>query len=70
VVLYYLFVAAIFEVCNLTTNYRSRTRMPRKPRFNLVGISQHVIQRGNNREPCCYSKIHGKFMGSGLTFHM
>jgi len=26
--------------------------MPRKPRFNLVGI----IQRGNNREPCFYSE--------------
>ncbi len=26
--------------------------MPRKPRFNLPGIPQHVIQRGNNREPC------------------
>ena len=23
--------------------------MPRKPRFNLVGVPQHVIQRGNNR---------------------
>ena len=30
--------------------------MPRKPRFNLVGIPQHVIQRGNNREPCFYSE--------------
>ena len=29
--------------------------MPRKPRFNLVGIPQHVIQRGNNREPCFYA---------------
>ena len=29
--------------------------MPRKPRFNLVGIPQHVIQRGNNREPCFYT---------------
>ena len=28
--------------------------MPRKPRFNLVGVPQHVIQRGNNREPCFY----------------
>jgi len=28
--------------------------MPRKPRFNLIGIPQHVIQRGNNREPCFY----------------
>ena len=26
--------------------------MPRKPRFTLAGIPQHVIQRGNNREPC------------------
>jgi len=24
--------------------------MPRKPRFNLIGIPQHVIQRGNNRD--------------------
>lgn len=26
--------------------------MPRKPRFNLPGFTQHVIQRGNNRAPC------------------
>ena len=26
--------------------------MPRKPRFNLPGIPQHIIQRGNNRERC------------------
>ena len=26
--------------------------MSRKPRFQLVGVPQHVIQRGNNREPC------------------
>lgn len=30
--------------------------MARKPRFNLVGVPQHVIQRGNNREPCFYGK--------------
>ena len=30
--------------------------MPRKPRFNLPGVAQHVIQRGNNREPCFYSQ--------------
>jgi len=30
--------------------------MPRKPRFNLVGIPQHVIQRGNNRDPCFYAE--------------
>lgn len=26
--------------------------MPRKPRFTLPGIPQHIIQRGHNREPC------------------
>ena len=30
--------------------------MARKPRFVLPGIPQHVIQRGNNREPSFYSK--------------
>jgi len=30
--------------------------MPRKPRFNLVGIPQHVIQRGNNRDPCFFAE--------------
>ncbi len=30
--------------------------MPRKPRFHLPGIPQHVIQRGNNREPCFYEE--------------
>lgn len=30
--------------------------MARKPRFNLPGIPQHVIQRGNNREPCFFAE--------------
>jgi putative transposase len=30
--------------------------MPRKARFTLPGIPQHIIQRGNNREPCFYSE--------------
>ena len=30
--------------------------MPRKPRFTLPGIPQHVIQRGNNREPCFFAE--------------
>lgn len=29
--------------------------MARKPRFALPGVPQHVIQRGNNREPCFYA---------------
>ena len=28
--------------------------MARKPRFNLPGVPQHVIQRGNNRESCFF----------------
>ena len=30
--------------------------MPRKPRFTIPGIPQHVIQRGNNREPCFFAE--------------
>jgi len=30
--------------------------MPRKPRFRLPGIPQHVIQRGNNRAPCFHTE--------------
>jgi len=30
--------------------------MARKQRFNMPGIPQHVIQRGNNREPCFYAE--------------
>ena len=30
--------------------------MPSKPRFNLPGVPQHVIQRGNDHEPCFYSE--------------
>lgn len=29
--------------------------MSRKPRFNLPGLAQYIIQRGNNQEPCFYS---------------
>lgn len=28
--------------------------MPRKPRFSLAEVPCHVIQRGNNREPCFF----------------
>jgi len=30
--------------------------MPRKPRFNLPGVPQHVIQRGNNRQACFFTE--------------
>jgi len=26
--------------------------MPRQPRLDLAGLPQHVVQRGNNRQPC------------------
>ncbi len=29
--------------------------MARKARFNLPGAPQHIIQCGNNREPCFYA---------------
>ena len=29
--------------------------MPRQPRLDLPGIPQHVIQRGNDRQPCFFS---------------
>jgi putative transposase len=29
--------------------------MARKPRFSIAGLPQHVIQRGNNREPCFFT---------------
>lgn len=28
--------------------------MPRLPRFNLIDVPQHVIQRGNNRQACFF----------------
>jgi len=30
--------------------------MPRKPRVYLSGVPCHVIQRGNDRQPCFYSE--------------
>jgi putative transposase len=35
--------------------------MARKPRFNIPGIPQHVIQRGNNRGPCFFSSQDCRF---------
>jgi len=35
--------------------------MARKPRFNLIGVPQHVVQRGNNREPCFYAEDDYQF---------
>jgi len=29
--------------------------MPRRPRINLAGYPQHVVQRGHNREACFFA---------------
>lgn len=34
----------------------SRTAMPRPLRLDLPGIPQHVIQRGNDRQPCFFEE--------------
>ncbi len=31
--------------------------MARKPRIDLAGVAQHVIQRGNDRQPCFFREI-------------
>jgi putative transposase len=30
--------------------------LPRKPRFCVPGIPAHVVQRGNNRQPCFFDE--------------
>lgn len=30
--------------------------MPRQPRYGLVGVPQHIIQRGNNRQPTFFAQ--------------
>ena len=29
--------------------------MPRQPRIDLPGIAQHIVQRGNDRQPCFFN---------------
>jgi len=35
--------------------------MARKPRFNLIDVPQHVVQRGNNKQACFYSEKDYRF---------
>lgn len=30
--------------------------MPRQPRYELCGIPQHIVQKGNNRQPVFFEK--------------
>ena len=45
--------------------------MPRPPRFNLAGVPQHVVQRGNNRQATFFSDADYQryldFVASALT---
>jgi len=42
--------------------------MPRLPRFAPAGVAQHIIQRGNNRQPCFCEKqdfgVYTRFLKS------
>ena len=37
-------------------SFLERREMARKPRFNLIGFAQHVIQRGNNRQATFFAE--------------
>ena len=52
--------------------------MPRQRRLDLPGVPQHVIQRGNNRQPCflleqdyrCYlSQLSEAALACGCRIH-
>jgi putative transposase len=31
--------------------------MPRQPRLDLAGVPQHIVQRGNDRQPCFFDDV-------------
>ncbi len=38
--------------------------MPRQPRLDLAGVPQHIVQRGNDRQPCFFQDIdHVRYLG-------
>ena len=52
--------------------------MPRKPRIGLPGVPQHVVQRGNNRQPCFHNErdfyhflevLHGALQKNACSLH-
>jgi putative transposase len=47
--------------------------MPRRPRLNLAGLPLHVVQRGNNRQPCFFAEEDYRFylhwLGAGADKH-
>ena len=52
--------------------------MARQPRPDLPGITQHIVQRGNDRQPCFYADVdysrylqdlHAACVGYGVALH-
>ena len=46
--------------------------MPRRPRLGLAGVPQHVVQRGNARQPCFFADAdHHRYLGDlrGIALH-
>ena len=41
--------------------------MARKPRFNVVGMPQHIVQRGNNRNACFFELADYRFYLDSLS---
>lgn len=41
--------------------------MPRQPRLEIPGIPQHVVQRGNDRQPCFFREEDYRRYLSELT---
>jgi hypothetical protein len=31
--------------------------MPRQPRLDIAHIPQHIVQRGNDRQPCFFNDV-------------
>jgi putative transposase len=48
-------VASLPKLTQIQNHLFQGRNIPRLPRFNLPEIPQHVIQGGNNRQPCFLS---------------
>lgn len=44
-------------MATLLTAHRKDATVPRQTRVDLPGIPQHVVQRGNDRQPCFFTDI-------------
>ena len=44
----------MFERCTGHVPHRPDAAVPRRPRLELPGVPQHIVQRGNNRAPCFF----------------